>query len=228
MNNEIIAIMTFLILGILTLACTRLGIKYLFILSTSIIIISNVTVQMNVEVWGIGISWAVIIYSMVYLITDILSECYERSLAYKLAASNLAVQIFLWVYVWSSLQVVPKAESVEIYETMQNLFGSTARITFAAIVASAGTFLDIWVYEFIKKKSTGKIMSKLWIRNNISTVIGQSANTALFFTLALYGVVPNPALVSIVVSAVVIKVVIAACDTPFIYLARRIIANQNG
>lgn len=219
--NEAIAIGSFVVLVLLVMAAARLGKTYLFILSTAFILVSNITVQIPVNVFGATISWAVIVYSMIYLITDILSECYKRATAYKLAACNLAVQVLLWSYVWSSLQVEPTAGGDRSFATMRDLFSTTARITFAAIIASAGAFLDIWVYEWLMKRKQTGFISRLWVRNNLSTWLGQSLNTVIFFVLALYGEVETRTLVSIILTAVLVKIVIAACDTPFLYLARK-------
>lgn len=217
--NALVAFASFVVFVLLILVATRLGAKYLFVLSTTFIVISNITVQIPVTIFGVTISWAIIIYSMVYLITDVLSESFAKHLAYKLAACNLSVQIILWLYVWSSLKVEPVGPAgTAAFENATELFTATARITLAAIVAAAGAFIDIAIYETIKRRFGGP----LWIRNNVSTIVGQGANTILFFVIALYGVVEANVLFQIVWTAILAKMAIAACDTPFIYLARRL------
>ena len=129
--------------------------------------------------------------------------------------------MLLWAYVWSSLQVEPEPGGQDAFLTMDNLFSTTARITFAAIIASAGAFFDIMVYEWLMNRKKTGFLSKLWVRNNLSTWVGQSLNTVLFFVLALYGVVANEVLISIILTAMGVKIVIAACDTPFLYWARK-------
>lgn len=222
--NELIAIASLVAFVLIILGATRLGVKYLFGLSITFILISNITVQIPVTVFGVTISWAVIIYSMVYLITDILSECFAKNLAYKLAACNLGVQVILWLYVWSSLQVEPvRPDGTAPFENAAQLFTATARITLAAIVAAAGAFIDIAIYEGLKARRRGPSWIRtLWFRNNLSTMIGQSANTTIFFVIALYGVVESNVLFQIVWTAIVAKILIAWCDTPFIYIAKRI------
>ncbi len=220
--NELLAVGSFVLLGIAILVAARLGQMYLFVLSAFIIVATNVTVGIQVDVFGFSISWAVIIYSLIYLITDILSEFYEKFTAYKLAASNVVVQILFWVYLFISTLVVPSA-GADAFESMQTLFATTPRVTVAALVASAGAFVDIWFYEWLRdrfRKGEDEVAPYLWLRNNLSTWIGQSVNTALFFTIALYGVLPN--LGSIIISAIIIKVAIAVLDTPILYAAKRV------
>lgn len=195
--NEISAILSFIGLALVVLVAAKLGKTALFVLSSTFIIVSNITVQMPVNVFGMEISWAIIIYSLVYFITDILCEYHGKANGYRLAATNLAVQIILWAYVWASLQVTPVSSGQEVYLTMEKLFGTTAQITFAALVASAGPFLDIYVFSWIRQKwdsEAGKHVDEntylanlfrnrvlsLVARNKLSTFVGQILNTAIF------------------------------------------------
>jgi queuosine precursor transporter len=232
--NELIAVLSFIGFAIAVVVAARLGKTALFVLSATFIIISNVTVQMPVAVFGMEISWAIIIYSLIYFITDILCEYHGKTTGYRLAATNLAVQLILWAYVFLSLQVTPVESGKAMYGTMEKLFGTTAQVTFAAIVASAGPFLDIFVFSWIRQKwdvvaqrhIDGKTALALLFnnrvlalvaRNKLSTLAGQIVNTVLFFSLALFDTgIPTGTLVSIIVSASAIKVLIALADIPFL------------
>ncbi len=227
--NEIIAISTFALLCIAVAYAARYGLKYLYVVSVFIILASNVTVGIQVNIFGVAVSLGVIIYSIVYLVTDVISEHFEKNEAYKLALTNIVVQIMFWVYMFLSIQTTPSGGEAA-YDAMDTMFSSTARITVAALVASLGAFADIWFYEWLlgrsrKKAEDSDQAPKLWFRNIASTFFGQSINTAIFFTIALYGVVPN--LLSIIFSAIAIKWVIALLDTPFLYWACGIRKNAN-
>ncbi|MDL1979756.1 MAG: queuosine precursor transporter [Deltaproteobacteria bacterium] len=226
--NEIVALSTFALLCFAVAYAARLGLKHLYVLSVFIILASNVTVGIQVDMFGTAVSLGVIIYSIIYLVTDVVSEFFEENEAYKLAITNVVVQIMFWVYMFLSINTIPSGGETA-YEAMEALFSTTARITVAALVASLGAFGDIWFYEWLlgksRKKSKNDVTPGLWFRNMASTFFGQSINTAVFFTIALYGVVPN--LLSIVLSAIAIKWAIAVLDTPFLYWARRIRENAN-
>lgn len=220
--NELVCISTFILLCLAVGSATKWGLKHLYIMSAFIILASNVTVGVQVDVFSVSISLGVIIYSIIYLVTDIVSEFYERYEAYKLAVTNVLIQIAFWIYIFISVNVTPSGDT-EAYMAMNSLFNATARITVAALVASLGAFVDIYFYEWMLKKSAvegERYAPKMWLRNILSTCIGQSINTAIFFTIALYGVVSN--LPSIIISAIVIKLAIAVFDTPFLYWARMV------
>ena len=220
--NELVAVSTFVLLCISIGIATWWGLKQLYVLSVFTILASNVTVGIQADLFGVSVSLGVIIYSIIYLVTDVVSEFYKRNEAYKLALTNVLVQIGFFIYIFISTNVIPSGGQTA-YDAMNALFSSTARITVAAIVASLGAFVDIYFYEWMLKKASiqGKRYApKMWLRNILSTFFGQSVNTALFFTIALYGVVPN--LISIIISAIAIKWAIAILDTPFLYWARMI------
>lgn len=217
--NEFVALATFALLCFLAVYATKYGLKQLYVLSVFIILASNVTVGIEANMFGVSISLGVIIYSIVYLITDIVSEFYDKNEAYKLAVTNLLIQVAFWIYIYISINVQPSGGQ-QAYDAMVSLFGSTARITAAAFVASLGAFLDIYLYEKMKERGW-----PLWLRNLLSTGVGQSLNTAIFFTIALYGVLPN--LVSVIITAIAIKIAIAILDTPFIYWAKGIYLSTN-
>lgn len=227
MGNEILGILTFIALGMGVIITYRLGILYLFGYSSFIIIASNATVAISVPFLGYSISLGIIIYSVVYLITDSASEFGEKGIAYKLAFSNLFVQSAFWFYMLLSLQFSPDSSSQSLFNNMQQLYETTPRITLAAFVASLGAFADIWLYEKIRNYSIGKsgFFSILAIRNNVSTFFGQGINTAIFFTIALYGVVDN--IISIIIAAVLVKWAIALLDTPFLYVLRAVVPSQS-
>jgi uncharacterized integral membrane protein (TIGR00697 family) len=227
MSNLAVGLISFFLFIIVVLAAARMGKIYLFGLSISFILISNITVQMNVEVVPrVVISWAIIIYSLVYLITDFVIEFYGRPTAYRLAAVNLIVQYILWIYVWLSMMVVPVSAdtSNQVYETMRALFGTTTQVTVAATVAALGPFSDIFVtgklrdYLKVHRLFKHEILNLL-ARAKLSTLIGELINTLLFFGIVLLGTGTDIyTQVSIIVSATIVKWVIAILDAPFLYL----------
>lgn len=216
MISGILAFATFFLLGALVLICTRLGKTYLYCCTVGYILVSNITVTKQVEFFGFATSLGVIIYSLVYLATDICSEYGEEGDSYRLAISNLVAQIIFFAYIFLSIRT-PAGEFDTAHSQINALFSITPRITIAAIVAALGAFVDIYVYEFLKKK-TGLGFFMVGLRNNSSTMVGQIINTVIFFTVAFYNVIPN--LMEIIITAAVVKIIIALIDTPFIWLAR--------
>ena len=81
--------------------------------------------------------------------------------------------------------------------------------------------LDVFLYHFIWEK-TGKTEKGLWLRNNGSTMLSQLADSIIFVTIAFAGTMPWNVFAQIMLTNYLFKVIVAVCDTPFIYIARRI------
>ena len=77
-------------------------------------------------------------------------------------------------------------------------------------------FIDIRIYHFWKKLTQGK---QLWLRNNFSTFASQIIDsTTVILLLCMFGVLPWNLFWGLVVSSILFKLLIAAIDTPFLYL----------
>lgn len=225
MNPLLIGTISFILFAGLVLLAASLGRPYLFSLSVAFILISNITVQLTIEILpGVTISWAIVIYSLVYLITDLVIEFYGATAGYRLALTNLAAQMILWTYVWlsSRLPLPTNAASIDTYNAMNSLFGTTSRVSIAAIIASLGPFADIAITgkirEWLKRaKVFDDGMLGLIARTKLSTFLGESVNTVLFFSISLWGT-ESTALLWILASATLTKWAISAADAPFLWL----------
>ena len=189
---------------------------------------------MNVEILpAVTISWAIIIYSLIYLITDFVIEFYGRPAAYRLAVVNLLAQYVLWGYVWLSLMAspTPSGASGQVYETMRSLFGTTTQVSVAATVAAIGPFSDIFITgrlrEYLKTRRLFEHeIINLLARAKLSTLVGEFINTVLFFGIVLLGTGADLyTQVSVIVSATIVKWVIAIMDIPFLYAFFRYIGH---
>ena len=78
---------------------------------------------------------------------------------------------------------------------------------------------DVWAFDFWKVRARGRF---LWLRNNASTMVSQALDTVIFCSVAFWGLFELSDFFQILFTTYVLKFVVAAADTPFIYLARRL------
>jgi uncharacterized integral membrane protein (TIGR00697 family) len=78
---------------------------------------------------------------------------------------------------------------------------------------------DVWFYAKLKKRHK---KNYLWLRNNLSTVTSQLIDNTVFTLIAFVGVFSWDVIAQIFITSYILKVLVAACDTPFIYVARKI------
>jgi uncharacterized integral membrane protein (TIGR00697 family) len=77
-------------------------------------------------------------------------------------------------------------------------------------------FIDIQIYHFWKRLTKGR---HLWLRNNFSTWFSQFVDTfSIVFLLCLFEILPWSSFKGLLISGFIFKVLVAALDTPFLYL----------
>ena len=90
-------------------------------------------------------------------------------------------------------------------------------------------FFDIWVFKRIREV-TGQ--SKLWLRNNVSTILAALVDNIVFSLLAwrIFASAPmawHKLIFTYILGTYLIRVVIAILDTPFIYLAKYFLPRED-
>jgi len=169
-------------------------------------------------------SMGVILYSGIYFATDLLSEKYGKKAANTAVQLGFLTSIIIVVMISISLMFLPSTDpttiefSQDIHNAFNTLFNFTPRFVFGSLLAYyiSQTF-DVWMFHYIKKKTKGK---HLWVRNNISTMCSQAIDTSVYSLVVWWGLVDLQTAVMLGLAKYLFKVIIAAIDTPFIYLGR--------
>lgn len=94
--------------------------------------------------------------------------------------------------------------------------------TFSFVIAQ---LLDNEIFHFLKTKTEGRY---LWLRNNVSTALSQSVNTAIFVTGLFWGIRDFMGILELFAGTMVIKLAIALFDTPLLYLATFLVRKARG
>lgn len=220
MFNELLWLGFALVNFVLMLITYRLfGKTGLFVWIGISTVIANVQVVKTVELFGVMATLGNIIYGTAFLATDILNEKYGRKEAQKgvwlgftaLLSMTLIMQMALW------FQPHPFDFAQDSLET---IFGLQVRIAAGSLTAYIiSQYFDVWIYHMLKKAFSKD--NQLWIRNNGSTMISQFVDTLIFTTIAFLGVFPFKEWLMIAFSTYFIKWIVAAIDTPFMYIAKR-------
>ena len=101
---------------------------------------------------------------------------------------------------------------------METLFSIMPRICAGSIIAYAiSNTLDTYSFEWIKNRQR----KHLWLRNCLSTLTSQLLDSFIFVFIAFYGTMPTGVVVELALTTYAVKAIVAVCDTPFVYVARR-------
>jgi len=181
-------------------------------------IIANIQVVKMIDVFGVQATLGNIVYASSFLVTDILSENYGKRYAKKSIYFGFFTMVVFTLMMNLSLLFIPSVDDFAD-SAMHTIFEIMPRIALASMCAYAISQLhDIRAYEFWKRKLPAT--KYLWVRNNLSTMISQALDTIVFTAVAFIGVYPLPVLIQICVTSYLIKWLVAALDTPFLYIAK--------
>ncbi len=222
MPNELIFVFTVLIyLGSVLLLYRLFGKNGLYAFAIFGTLLGNIAVCKCIDLFGLSTTAGNVLYASTFLVTDILSEKYGKKEARNAVLYSFSVMLLWLLGSQLLLYFTPNANDY-IDESLKTVFGLVPRITIASLVGFiCSQNIDVFLYHFIWKK-TGEDSSKLWIRNNGSTLISQAVDTVLFTFLAFWGTYPTEVFFSILITTYLFKAVVALADTPFIYIARKI------
>ena len=137
-----------------------------------------------------------------YIINDCVCEVWGYGKARLLIWLGFAMN-FLFVAFGALCDVLPAAPYWHNEEGFHAIFGLAPRIALASFLAFlVGSFVNAYVMSRMKISSGGKNFSA---RAIMSTVYGETADSIIFFPLALGGVVPTNELPVLIISQVVLK-----------------------
>ncbi|MBT5016191.1 queuosine precursor transporter [Candidatus Peregrinibacteria bacterium] len=197
------------------LLCFRLGRSWLIAYIAISVVLLNLVVMKQVNVFSLEATLGNVIYASLFFATDLLSEHYGKKEAFKAVRIGFFAGIFGMVMLQFALKYAP-SEFDFVQGSFETLFTLAPRIVGASLFTYLVTQnLDVWIYHAIKKRTGEKY---LWMRNLGSTAASQLVDSFMFTYLAFYG--HFEVLHEIAFFTFVIKMLVAFMDTPFIYLSR--------
>jgi uncharacterized integral membrane protein (TIGR00697 family) len=192
-------------------------------------ILANIQVLKSVDfdlgIITIAATLGNIMYGTLFLVTDALGEKYGHREAKKAVYIGFFSLISMVIVMQISLVFEPNSFDFA-QDALETIFGIVPRIAIASLIAYAiSQMLDVYLFKFLKEKTKEK---DLWKRNIGSTVVSQLIDTIIFVPIAflLIGGIPGGYPIEIVKeifwTTYFIKVAVAAIDTPFVYLIKKI------
>lgn len=163
------------------------------------------------------ISVGLLPYPLTFLVTDLISEIFGEKRANDVVKAGLVCALLIMGFTYLA-DIIPAAEdSVLSNDEFTRAFGMTGISVASSMIAYLlAQFIDIRIYHFWKKRTAGRM---LWLRNNCSTFTSQIIDTLAIFTLLCgFGVIPWESFGLLFFSSLLYKLLVAAADTPFLYL----------
>ncbi|MFC0523226.1 queuosine precursor transporter [Pontibacillus salicampi] len=220
MINEVLWIVFALInFTMVTIIYRIFGKQGLFVWIGMSTVVANIQVVKTIEMFGLTATLGNIIYGTAFLATDILNEKYGKQEAKRAVWLGFATLISMTVMMQISLYFTPAPNDVA-QGAMKTLFEFLPRVAGGSLLAYiVSQYVDVLIYA--KLKALLPDNKWLWLRNNGSTMISQLLDSFVFCFVAFFGEFPANVWFEIFITTYFIKFIVAALDTPFLYLAKQ-------
>lgn len=191
-----------------------------FVLVTAIfvtcLVTANIMAVKLIDLFGLILPAAVIIFPISYIFGDILTEIYGYKRTRQVIWLGFLCNLFAVVALWLG-QLLPPAVFWDGQEAYTRILGYTPRILLASFVAYLiGEFANAYILAKLKIATQGRW---LWLRTISSTLVGQGLDSLVFISIAFVGTIPAAGLLSAIVIQWLFKVTYEVLATPLTYSA---------
>lgn len=171
---------------------------------------------------GVAVPAGFVAMGVAFLCSDALVEMYGAESAHTAVNVTIGALVVAWGLVYASI-LMPAAPFYEQAEAFTTIFGASSTIVVAGVLTMiVSQHLDVWVFGKLKDVTEGKWK---FVRNVGSTSVSQLVDTALFVVLGFIvlpqflggATQPFGVVVGLIVGQYVVKLLVAALDTPLFY-----------
>lgn len=195
---------------------------------TAAVVIANVLSAKILRVGPFTVPAGIICYAATFLIGDVIGELYGKNAEMEAVFAGTLSQTLATLLIY--LSIVLPGEDAEFSATFAQVLQNNGWFVVSSVFAFAiSQSLDTHLFARLKAKTNG---TKKWLRNNVSTIISQIVDSTVYVGIAM-GIGQGylwtgriGIMAEMIISQIIIKTVLALCDTPFFYLLTR--RNNNG
>ena len=166
------------------------------------LIAANLLETKVIQVGSLTVTAGLLVFPISYIINDCIAEVWGFKKARLIIWSGFAMNFFV-VGLGLIAVAIPAAPFWEGEEHFDFVFGMAPRIVAASLMAFlVGSFLNAYVMSKMKIASKGKNFS---LRAIASTLVGESADSMIFFPIAFAGLIPCKELLIMIGTQAVLK-----------------------
>lgn len=178
------------------------------------LIVSNLLAPKVVSVGGWTFGAGVLFFPITYLFGDILTEVYGYARSRRVVWAGFAALLGTSLATWIVL-ALPPAPSWKDQRAFEAVLGGVPRVILGSMVGFfAGEFVNAYTLARLKVATRGRW---LWVRTIGSTVLGEAADSLLFYPIAFLGVWDSTTLGIVIGTNYALKVFWEVLATPLTY-----------
>jgi uncharacterized integral membrane protein (TIGR00697 family) len=178
------------------------------------LITANIIAVKLVNILGLIVPAAVIIFPISYIFGDVLTEVYGYAASRRVIWLGFFCNLLAVVAMWIG-GFLPAASFWQGQSAYDTILGYTPRLLAASFIAYLiGEFANSFVLARMKVATRGRW---LWTRTIGSTLIGEGLDSLFFMSIAFVGTIPLDGLGNAIVTQWLFKVAYEVLATPLTY-----------
>jgi queuosine precursor transporter len=197
----------------------------LFAVFLTCLLVSNIIAGKLIQVAGVVLPSAVILFPITYILGDVFTEVYGFAKTRRVIWMGFAGNALMSVAFICAV-ALPSPSFFQGQAAYAAVLGMTPRVVVASLLAYwAGEFANAAVLSAIKKTTGGRY---LWVRTIGSTIVGQALDTGIFIAICFWGLVKTPVLLQMMIAQYLFKVSYEVIFTPITYQVVRLVKRVEG
>lgn len=213
-----------------TVTGPKLALVALFItalVTAQIIAVKLLQIPLPTDVPGVGtdilVPAGVLAYAVTFVASDCMVEIYGKKQAQLMVNIGFAMNFVMLGLLWLAI-FAPGSDAGVAPDAFADVLGLSTNIVIASLAAYiVSQHWDVYVFHRLGSWTQGRL---LWVRNLGSTITSQLIDTVIFIILAFAlvpavlgvgEVLPTTVLMQLILGQYLLKLLIAALDTPVVY-----------
>lgn len=164
----------------------------------SMLIVSNIISNRTFELGQFMLPSAVIVFPLVYIINDVLTECFGFKMASRAILTAFCLNLLSVLFFSIAINLPTTID----YSSYNVVLGNTLKPLFASAMAYlVGSLVNAKVMDALKTHKS------LMLRCISSTLLGESLDAAIFISIMFIGVMDINVVISMIITQAVVKTV---------------------
>jgi uncharacterized integral membrane protein (TIGR00697 family) len=215
MSNEVLFVASALADIIVIFLAARRGIECLFGTIIVNLILIGIFGGKLIMIFGLTTNAGNVFYACVFLATHFLMEKQGKQAGLKTIWFGAILILFFVTMSQFANQFIGLPLSTTANTALLTVFAFSLRITLASLLAYVfAQYVNVTIYDWLKSKTHNHF---LWLRSNGANIVSQLVDSLIFFSIAFFDL-PGPLLVQTILVGWLIKTLVVALGTPFLYL----------
>lgn len=160
------------------------------------LVITNITSNRTFNIGQLMLPSAVIAFPIIYIINDVLTECYGFKMASKAIWTAFSLNLFSVIF----FNVAINLPTTIDYSSYNIVLGSTLKPLIASVLAYlVGSFVNAKIMDMLKNHKS------LMLRCVLSTLFGETIDTVIFISIVFVGVMNFQTICTMIITQAVFK-----------------------